>query len=215
MRIENLEEFITFARILNVSQAAKRLNLSQSGLSRHLMDMEKELGFKMVCREKELSLTPAGVLFLSTAENIVRQFNATVAECKTLVQAHEDRMVLQEYGGHPDVSAHLFTLAGYYRTHCSNMVLEWRRFEGYDIADSLLHEGFDVAQTVIYKSQIESETERFKALGIEMLPLYDEGIVLWLKKSHPCAKKKNLVLADLKDVSICMTIGKQIGRAHV
>ena len=43
MKIEVLREFIEFSSHLNVSSVARTLHMSQSSLSRHLIEMEKEL----------------------------------------------------------------------------------------------------------------------------------------------------------------------------
>lgn len=208
MRIDFLKEFITFARILNVSQAARRLNMSQSGLSRHLIEMEKELGVELVSREKGMRLTPAGILFLDGAESIVQTYENTVSFCKQAARSGKESMTLQEYGGHPDVSSFLFVLAGHYRSHCPNITVEWKRLEGYDIVDSLIKEELDVAQTVIYKDQQDKIAKEYASLDIEMVPLYEEGVVVWLKKTHPLAAKKSINLIDLKETPIRTTSGK-------
>ena len=78
MRIEHLKEFIVFARVLNVSRVAAKLNLSQSTLSRHLLQMERDLGFPLLDRDGGMELTAAAMSFLSDAEHIVRTYDTAV-----------------------------------------------------------------------------------------------------------------------------------------
>ena len=61
MTTERLYEFIVLSQTLNYKKAAKQLFLTQSILSRHIMEMEKELGFKLFIRDtRNVALTEAG-----------------------------------------------------------------------------------------------------------------------------------------------------------
>ncbi|MDR1713676.1 MAG: LysR family transcriptional regulator, partial [Coriobacteriales bacterium] len=44
MQIETFREFIELAQCLNFTEAAKRLNMTQPGLSKHILALEKDLG---------------------------------------------------------------------------------------------------------------------------------------------------------------------------
>lgn len=50
MQADNLIEFVTVARSGSLALAAERLNLSQSSLSRHMRDLERELGLTLLKR---------------------------------------------------------------------------------------------------------------------------------------------------------------------
>lgn len=65
MNISYLEEFLTFSRYMNVSEAARQLHVAQPTLSNHIAALEKEFGCDLVARGKTMRLTPAGrgVLF--------------------------------------------------------------------------------------------------------------------------------------------------------
>lgn len=208
MRLDTMYEFVAFAHTLNVSYAAKLLNMSQSGLSRHLSDMEKEIGVQLISREKDMSLTPAGILFLSAAENIIQIYNNTILECKNSEKNRSETIILQEYGGHPDVSAFLFALVGYCRTLYPDIVVEWKRFQGSDIAEGLLSNQLDVAQIVLHESQSESTLQHYTSLNIEALLVKKEDVIIWLKVDNYLAKKEPLRLKDLENIPIRMTSGK-------
>lgn len=61
MTVERLIEFRMLAQTLHYGRAAKKLYLSQSVLSRHIQDMEKELGVQLFRRGPHgVALTPAG-----------------------------------------------------------------------------------------------------------------------------------------------------------
>lgn len=61
MTTEYLYEFLILARIKNYTKASAHLFISQPVLSRHIMEMEKELGILLFVRDTHsLNLTPAG-----------------------------------------------------------------------------------------------------------------------------------------------------------
>lgn len=208
MRIEHLKEFILYARVLNVSHAAQRLNISQSTLSRHLQEMERVLGFKLVDRDRGSGLTPAGMSFLSDAEHIVRSYDAAVERCADLARHDQQVIVLQEYGGHPDVSMRLAALAGHFSAENETIEVEWRRYSGYDLSDALLGEVLDVAQTVLFADGLEEERRLLAERGIEIIPFYRETVVYWMSASEPPALKGHANLDELASYTVAMPIGK-------
>lgn len=73
MRIEYLREFLTVARELSFSAAARKLFMSQPALSKHMSAMEDELGAKLLDR------SPAGVRLTSEGRAAVEGFEPVVA----------------------------------------------------------------------------------------------------------------------------------------
>ena len=47
MQIETLKEFVIFTRYSNFTKAAEALNMTQSNLSKHMQQLEQELGFTL------------------------------------------------------------------------------------------------------------------------------------------------------------------------
>ncbi len=81
MEIRVLKYFLAIARELNISKAAEALHITQPTLSRQLMDLEEELGTKLVVRSsKKLSLTGDGMLLKRRAEDIVSLADKTISE---------------------------------------------------------------------------------------------------------------------------------------
>ena len=72
MHIKQLRYFIVVAEHLNFTKAAKILYVSQPALSQQIADLEKLLKVKLFARNHHsVSLTPAGVIFLQEAYDIV------------------------------------------------------------------------------------------------------------------------------------------------
>ena len=69
MRTERLEEFRMLAQIQNYSRTAERLFISQSILSRHIKELEQELGVTLFFRDTHgVALTDEGKYLLKWAE---------------------------------------------------------------------------------------------------------------------------------------------------
>lgn len=81
MEIRVLKNFLTVAYENNVSKAAESLHLSQSALSRQILDLEKELGVKLFLRtNRSVELTVEGLRFRERAQAIVDLSEQTIAE---------------------------------------------------------------------------------------------------------------------------------------
>jgi LysR family transcriptional activator of glutamate synthase operon len=74
MEIEHLKEFVVLAEVGNYLEAAERLFISQSSLSKHILSLEEELGAALFERTtRKIALSPAGAAFLPFAKAIVQE----------------------------------------------------------------------------------------------------------------------------------------------
>ena len=81
MKTESLEVFLTVAEEGNFTHAAELLHMSQSSVSRTIMELEEELRCKLFLRtNKNVSLTERGSRFRETARNIVMLYRKAVDE---------------------------------------------------------------------------------------------------------------------------------------
>ena len=72
MELRQLRYFVAAAHALNISRAAKRLNVSQPAVSRMIQELEAELGVKLFIRKSfGLNLTPSGTAFFDIARKIL------------------------------------------------------------------------------------------------------------------------------------------------
>lgn len=79
MTTERLFEFLVLSQTLSYSKAAKKLFITQSALSRHIIDMEKELGVKLLERSTHgVKLTPAGRVLVNRSRALVEKSEAMV-----------------------------------------------------------------------------------------------------------------------------------------
>jgi DNA-binding transcriptional LysR family regulator len=74
MELRHLRYFAAVAQYLNYSETSRRLHVAQPAISQTILDLEDELGVKLLLRTKRsVQLTAAGTAFLREAEEILRR----------------------------------------------------------------------------------------------------------------------------------------------
>lgn len=77
MSIERFEEFLVLAGHLNYTAAARRLNITQSALSKHILALEKEFGVTLIDRDRQqIELTREGRVFCEEASKMIEAYHA-------------------------------------------------------------------------------------------------------------------------------------------
>lgn len=93
MELRWLDDFIALARTRHFSRAAEERNVTQPTLSRRIKLLEDEMGVTLIDRNTlPLSLTPAGEVFLSGAENMSRIARDTKSQCREIRKQVDSRL---------------------------------------------------------------------------------------------------------------------------
>lgn len=83
MKIDNIEIFCVLAETLNYTNAANRLFMTQSALTRAIQQMEEELGFQLFDRSRRsVSLTPAGYSLYEDSRDILDRYYSIVEKAR-------------------------------------------------------------------------------------------------------------------------------------
>ena len=86
MEIRQLRYFIAVADTLNFSRAAESVYLSQSALSRQIMDLEKEVGLPLLRRStRQVELTEAGKALQRSAKELISRWEKMLPEVRNQV----------------------------------------------------------------------------------------------------------------------------------
>lgn len=105
MTTEELRALVTVASERRMTSAAKRLGVTQSGLSRQLQSLEREVGTKLLVRtSRGVSLTDAGQRFLLHAQRALDAIRVGVDEIQELSTRPSGLVTL---GALPTVGAYL------------------------------------------------------------------------------------------------------------
>jgi LysR family carnitine catabolism transcriptional activator len=87
LSFRRLEAFVGVATLGNYSDAAEKLYVSQSAISRRIQDLEKELGTRLLDRgSRHVDLTPEGREFLGIAQSILEARERGIEQFKRYQQ---------------------------------------------------------------------------------------------------------------------------------
>lgn len=93
MEIRWLEDFIALAKTRHFSRAADEQNVTQPTFSRRIKLLEEEMKVTLIDRNTlPLSLTPAGEIFLQSAEMITRQLRDAKARCLEIKEQEQSQI---------------------------------------------------------------------------------------------------------------------------
>lgn len=103
--VVELECFFAVAEESNFSKAARRLNLTQPPLSRHIRSLEEKLGARLFDRNtRSVVLTSAGALFLRDAASILTALDSAVEAVRRVELGETSRLRIAFVGALLDES---------------------------------------------------------------------------------------------------------------
>jgi DNA-binding transcriptional LysR family regulator len=205
MNLNQLRNFLTLARLQNVTKAAQALYISQPSLTNEIKNLEKELGYPLLDRVgRGVVLTSYGRQF----EHVVAaSLNTLDTGLHQITQNYENDMGTLKIACIP-------TAVG---TYLPNQLAAFKQIES---TAGTFHVYSKDTRTVLagvrngaYDIGISSQDPEFSDLTY--LPLYDEPFVVIVPKDHPLAKRQTLTLDDLRDWHIhtytpTLPIGQQL-----
>lgn len=204
MKIETIYEFIVLSHYLNFTTAANNLNLSQSVLSKHIAELERELGVCLLKREKAIELTPAGSTFLDDAIQLHHQYKMAVEHCREVAKHPLEEIIIQDPFVFDALSEIIFKGAMRLRHEKPFIKIRYYAEKGKKSVELLEQGKIDVAFTVDCNSSnwIERISEKKNLI---FYPVVQEPLFVWLPTAHPMASKDRVTLEELASVTINMT----------
>ncbi|MCC8162680.1 MAG: LysR family transcriptional regulator [Lachnospiraceae bacterium] len=191
MNLEYFREFVVLADTANYYEAADRLYMGESTLSKHIKSMEKELGVSLFDRStRKIALTNFGKLLLPYAKTIMQaQFDYT-AELENEVESLRGRVTV---GTISSTAKYGITgiVSRFKKLHPDSTV---RMFEG--DPDDLVTQLNSRKCDVIFAHLPESASA---SIAFESIHYCDDSLVCILPLDHPLAGEKVLHLNQLKD----------------
>ena len=87
MSFRRIEYFLSVAKHLNFTKAARECYVAQAAISQQIKQFEEELGFKLFNRGgASVSLTPAGEYFAKQCQAVLAQYNGAVKQARFLAE---------------------------------------------------------------------------------------------------------------------------------
>ena len=178
MEVRTLRYFLAVAEEENITNAAKRLHMTQPSLSRQMMELERELGKSLFLRtNKKTLLTEDGLHLKQRAKEILSLVEKTAAELQTT--SEEVRGHIYFGAGETDIMRCFASAIG--RLHDAHPMIQFTLFSGNadDILEKLEEGILDLG--LVFSTSISDKYERME------IPLSNiRGILM--RKDSPWAK---------------------------
>jgi DNA-binding transcriptional LysR family regulator len=193
MELRHLRYFLALAEELSFTRAAERLHVSQPPLSLQIRQLEQQIGARLFARtSRRVELTSAGQAFLIDVRGILERVDASISRAAAIESGLAGRIEIGLSGSHffgplPKL------IAGYSRAYS-------------DVSIFLQ----ELKPTI----QLEALRERDIDLSISRTPVNDmvlKSTRLWtdpmvaaVPLGHKLARRKRLMLGDLRDEPFVM-----------
>lgn len=189
MELRQIKYFIEVAKREHVTEAAYRLHVAQSAVSRQISNLEEELGVSLFIREgRNVKLTPIGEMFLKHMEQAVKLIDDATSEVEEFLDPEKGTIRI----GFPS------SLAGYtlpttisaFRERYPNVKFHLNQGSYAYLIEGVIKGEFNMALMGPVPKKEKKITGK---------TLFTENIVALLPESHPLASKRVLKLSDLRD----------------
>lgn len=208
-----LNEFIVLAEKKNYSIAADFLYLSQSTLSKHIQNLESELGFTVFDRNtRSIELTLEGQKLLEYSKAICELYYGSVLSIKELVNNQNETIRLSSIPvmPHYDITKEITD----FKLRYPSVRFIITEHDSHELLNLLLKNQVDLAFMRV---------EDIKSTNIEYIPYVQDEMVVVLPNNHRFAKNNTIHVSLLKDeeflflhentslYSICVNVCKTAG----
>jgi DNA-binding transcriptional LysR family regulator len=188
MELRHLRYFCAVAENQSFTLAATQLHVSQSGVSGQVRDLEKEIGVTLLNRnQRDVSLTPAGAIFLQEAREILAHSERAVEMVTRASRGEYGELRIGLCG--PATAPFLPRLIREFRKHQPGVTLALKDINPALQPEALANGAIDVGFT----RSIPAEFRR--VLRSEVL--FREPLLAALPSEHALANQRTIRIAQL------------------
>lgn len=196
MTLQQLRYIVTVAETGNITEAAKRLFISQPSLTNAIRELEKEMQVTIFNRtNKGVVVSNEGDVFLAYARQVLEQvglmeekflnvkeqspkFSVSCQHYSFAVNAFVD--IIQQF----DANQYDFTL---------------RETQTHEIIEDIAHLKSEIGILYVSSKNEEIILKLIKQKGLEFQELFIAKPHVFISAKHPLAKKKTIALEDLEE----------------
>ena len=192
MELRHFQSFVAVAEELSFTKAAKRLQIAQPPVSRHIQDLESELGVRLLERNRaKVSLTDAGRSFLNEARAVLQHVSQAVEAAQQVSKGWAGTIRLGIAKGLGDVVSRVL-----------NEYLRLASKVEIDVLD--IPSGFQSAALLERKIDVGFLRPPISGAKLASSRLFLEPFEVVLRKTSPLAKRKSLRVNDLRNETILL-----------
>lgn len=195
MTLKQLQYLVTVAEEGNITNAAKRLFISQPSLTASIHELESELDITVFSRSnKGIKVTSEGEEFLGYARQVLEQ-TTLIQERYTGKKAGKLKFFVssQHYSFAVEAFVELLKRSG-----ADKYEFHMRETQTFDIIDDVAHLRSEIGILYLNKFNEEVIRKTLKDNNLSFTPLFTAKPHVFIGKNSPLAKKKYLTLEDLK-----------------
>lgn len=192
MKLTTLEYFVEVATEQSFTKASEKLFISQPTLSRHIQELEKELGVTLFKRRSHsLELTREGQIFLNETTEVLKRVNHLAHLFDDQTHADSAATILNiGYLGNFKLSS-MYRLLNQFKVNHPQVQFMMQQAAPMDLADGLVNGRYDLVFSLA--SYFQNRT------AIQQTLFMKNHLQIALPMHHRLSQKKQLHFADLKD----------------
>lgn len=204
MRLDLLEEYLVLVKHMNYTKAAQEIHITQSALSKHIMELEKELGFSLIRRHARgrsgFELTSAGRVFFEELSYIFSLYYNVLEKCAKM--ADSPTLILPELLQNEAMVA-LYRIASEFLSDNPETEVSYARYTETDPSSALQKGAYDASFSVEYTD----ETPCIRDDGsMVSYPLAHTTLLAWASNSNkPLLEKNSLSVLELAEYPLVMS----------
>jgi DNA-binding transcriptional LysR family regulator len=189
MDLGQLREFVVLAEHLNFSEAAKQLYIAQPVLSRHIADLEQQLGTQLFIRTKHsVQLTAIGHLLLDESRILLSRYEETLQKIQLAASGLTGSLKIGFLAA--PVKKTLAPFAMHFNQIHPNIRLEFIGFDfAGDLFQSLRNNEIDMGFTLSMGSSAVT--------GLSWRAIFSDEYSAVVNNKHPLAGKSQIDLKEL------------------
>lgn len=189
IELRHLRYFIAVAEELHFGRAAERLRISQPPLSQQIQALELQIGARLLLRNnRNVSLTPAGEMFLRNAYQVLSQVEDAAAQAARIHRGEIGELTLGFTSSSPFIGAVSRSLKHFRQLH-PHVHLQMAEINSRQQIEPLLDGKLDLG--IMRNTRLPD--------GLDYRLLLDEPLVAVLPEDHPLAKHAELEVQALAD----------------
>ncbi|MGN1154891.1 MAG: LysR family transcriptional regulator [Agathobacter sp.] len=181
--------FTVIAKHLNYTKAAETLFISQSSLSRQIMDLEEKLGVSLFIRDKrQVKLTPAGEELYQSGVKIIKDLESAIERTRMAGQGTNGNI---RFGSSDFNNRELISVVQSFKNINKNITITMKSFLLGTVTDELLENHIDLG----YTTQFAVSQVPF----VDFLPFTEEEFGILVTDNSALAKHDYIEYQDLKN----------------
>ena len=194
-------EFRVLATHLNFTSASLALNLSQSSLSRHIADLETELGFRLLERNP-VALTAAGKDYLESISRIIDAYDQTVARGRRIAQTESQSVsVAMVPPWNAPYSDMIYEAVAKIRDKDPSFSVRFTSDRSHTVTESVVAGLADVGIVLAEPTDLPSDIVSEWVMDIRF--------TAWVHEDNPVLKTGDVTFGDLAECSLVSSTNRQ------